>query len=87
VQAHKVRKRVGRRIAELRIQGGLTQADFSEEVGVGLRYLQRVEGGQENLSLDSMVKLANKLDVDIIDLFRVPNRSPTKRGRPPKQRR
>lgn len=54
---------------------------------MGLRYLQRVEAGEENLSLDSFVKMAGKLEVDIIELFRVPSRHPTKRGRPLKQRR
>ena len=86
-QAHKVIKRVGRRIAELRIQRGVTQADFSEEASVGLRYLQRVEAGHENLTLDSLAKIASKLGVEVIELFRIPSKPPTKRGRPPKQRR
>jgi len=44
--------------------------------------LQRVEGGQENLTFDSMVKMASKLGVRVIELFRVSTRPPMRQRIP-----
>ena len=57
--------KVGRRIAELRSKRGLTQEQFSERAGVGLRYIQRVEGGEENLTLESLYAFAEILSVQV----------------------
>jgi transcriptional regulator with XRE-family HTH domain len=58
---------IGRRIAEVRRERGLTQEAFSEVVGVSEKYVQRVESGA-NLSIRSLVRFANALDVPIAAL-------------------
>jgi transcriptional regulator with XRE-family HTH domain len=75
---------VGRRVAEVRIQQGLTQARLAEDLGFELKYLQRIEAGR-NLTIKSLVRLANTLGIQPTDLFRKPT---TKRRGPgrPKQR-
>jgi transcriptional regulator with XRE-family HTH domain len=77
-------EQVGRRIAELRRERGETQAQLAERLEVSIKYLQRVERGV-NLTIDSLVHLANQLDVAVRDLFEAPRgRSiPRRTGRPP----
>ncbi len=78
-----VTEQVGRRIAELRRERGETQAQLAERLQVSIKYLQRVERGV-NLTIDSLVHLANHLDVGVRDLFDAPRGRPTSRrvGRP-----
>ena len=77
-----VRRGVGRRVAELRAEIGLTQAQLAEKAGKSLRYIQSVEAGAENLGLDSLVGLANLLRVSLARLFSRPRTMRARRGRP-----
>lgn len=60
---------VGRRIAELRRELAWTQEQFAERLGVLTQYVQRVERGRENLTVQSLVKVANALGVTVAALF------------------
>ena len=80
-----VARNVGRRVAELRGERGLTQEEFSAEVGVSLRYLQQVEAGRENLTIESLVKLANHLNTRVTALFEPAQTQAKRRGRPPRR--
>lgn len=77
-------KAIGRRIAELRRARGLTQEALAEKIEVTPRYLQSVEGGHENLTVGSLVDLANALRVHVAALFEPPAETSPARGRPPK---
>jgi transcriptional regulator with XRE-family HTH domain len=77
---------LGRRIAELRSARGLTQEQFAERYGTSVRYFQEIEAGRENLTLDSLVRIARLLKVRVRDLFDEPTRPRAKPGRPPKRR-
>lgn len=68
----KVILRVGRRIAELRRKSGKTQEELAEELGVGWRYVSRAERGRENLTLETLVKIATGLRVKTKDLLEEP---------------
>ncbi len=74
-------QKVGRRIAELRKQAGLTQEELAERLGVGWRYLSRAERG-ENLTLRTMAKIANVLGVEVKSLLNKPRTLAVKPGRP-----
>jgi transcriptional regulator with XRE-family HTH domain len=77
---------VGRRVAELRQHAGLSQAQLAERLGVSVQYLSRVELGT-NLTLNTMVKLANAFRVSVPDLFQAPGpEMKVRRGRPRKAR-
>ena len=80
-------RQVGRRLAELRGKSGKTQEELAEELGVGWRYLSRVERGLENLGLDTLAKFADVLNVDIKQLFEKPSvaASTVTKGRPKKR--
>lgn len=76
---------IGRRVAELRVERGLTQARLAETLGVSLQYLQRIESGRENLTVQSLVRLGEALDVNAVDLFAAPTTRAVGRGRPPRR--
>jgi HTH-type transcriptional regulator/antitoxin HipB len=57
--------RVGRRIGELRRQRGLTQSELGERLGIAQKNVHRLESGTQNLTLRTIVKVAQALDVDV----------------------
>jgi transcriptional regulator with XRE-family HTH domain len=79
-----VRRKLGRCLAELRVARGFTQEAFAELANVSSRYLQSIEGGHENLTLDSLCELANRLDVQVVELFGEPKAPRAAKGRPRK---
>lgn len=73
---------VGRRIGELREAKGLTQQQLADAAGTGWKYQQQVELGYENLTLKSLVRFANLLDVTLVELMKPPKGKPARPGRP-----
>ena len=64
-------KGVGRRIRQIRTEAGLTQQEVADQLGVTVQYAQRLEYGL-NLSIRSMVKVADVLRVDVATFFERP---------------
>jgi transcriptional regulator with XRE-family HTH domain len=77
----RVIKDLGRRIAELRRERGLTQEQFAENLGVSAGYVRRLESGV-NLTMRSLVGIANALKVPNPDLLRAPQDRKIRLGRP-----
>lgn len=87
---------VGRRVAELRLKRRLTQETLAERAHVSSRYVQKIEAGEENLTIVTLAKMANALRVSVPDLFargaaargKKPPTSATKpdKRRPPKRK-
>ena len=63
---------VGQRIAELRAAVGLTQEELADRLGIALKNLQRIEGGQ-NLTLRSIERIARALGLTPMELFGEPS--------------
>lgn len=86
--AQNLRDQVGLRIAEARRDLGLTQAEVAERLDVTTNYVARVEGGLENLTLDSLARIAEHLEVEVAELFERPASRRSRPGRPvqPKRR-
>jgi len=79
-----LRRDVGHRIAELRAEHDLTQEQLAEKLRVSVRYLQNIEAGRENLTLETLAKIGRKFAIDTAELLVVPaSRKPPPRGRPP----
>jgi y4mF family transcriptional regulator len=45
---------IGKTIQQLRKKAGLTQAEFSKRVGVGLRFVRDLEQGKQSVRLDKV---------------------------------
>ena len=80
-----LKRSVGRRIAELRRAKGLTQEEMAERLEVGSRYVSRAERG-ENLTLETLAKIATVLGVRARQLLDPPSRAAriVRPGRPKK---
>jgi len=78
-------KKVGRRIAELRQGAELTQEQLAAKLKITLKYLQRVEAGRHNLSVDSLVRFSRALKAEPKALFEEPRTLMVNVGRPRKR--
>lgn len=63
------RERIGKRIAEIRKEKGLTQRELAELAEVGYGHLARIETGKYSTGIDLLCKIANALGyrLDFID--------------------
>jgi len=75
-------KNVGRRIAEIRAARGLTQEQLAERLDVGVRYIQTVEAGSQNITLKTLVLFAAELRAQAISFFEPPSTKAPRPGRP-----
>jgi transcriptional regulator with XRE-family HTH domain len=60
-------KRVGRNVKRLRMASCITQEQMAAK-GFNVRYYQKIEGGQANVTLDTLVKLARAFRCKLTDL-------------------
>ena len=66
---------VGRRVAELRAERGLTQEDLADRLRLSSsRYLRRIEAGEINLTLGWLAKIANALHAPMSAFLERPGR-------------
>jgi transcriptional regulator with XRE-family HTH domain len=63
------RNRLARRIKGLRLVRSLTQEKLAQRAGLAPRHLQKIEAAEVNVTLASLVRLAEALGVDICQLF------------------
>jgi len=58
-------KRLGVRIRQERKRLGLTQARLAEDVDISDTYMGAIERGERSLTLDTLVRLVNRLGVTV----------------------
>jgi transcriptional regulator with XRE-family HTH domain len=61
MQGPDFRRLLGRRIRKLRGQKGWSQEEFADVCGVNRSYMGRIERGELNLTLDSLLKISKGL--------------------------
>ncbi len=71
-------RRVAKRIAEIRREKGVTQDAMVEKLGCAPRNYQRIEYGEQNLTIETLTKIANALSVTITELVPPPGRARAK---------
>jgi transcriptional regulator with XRE-family HTH domain len=71
------RRDFGERIHALRMQRGWSQENLAEAADLHRTYVNRIERGLVNISIDSMQRLANGLGMDLRDLFEHSERQDT----------
>ena len=71
MEKHRDSKRVllGRRIRAIRNANGWTQEELGAKSDVSYKYIGEVERGQQNPSLDTLIKIADALEIELSDLF------------------
>ena len=74
-------KNIGRRIGKIRKKKGWTQQEFADRAKVGVGYISKLEMGL-NLTVHSIVKFSNVLQVPPGAFFESPNKRQVLLGRP-----
>jgi transcriptional regulator with XRE-family HTH domain len=65
-----VRRRVGRRVKQLRLLRGLSQEQLAEQVGNTGKHISEVELAKVNVGIDVLTAIAATFGVDVAELFR-----------------
>lgn len=73
MSSHKIfttaRERLAQNLRRKRLARGVTQEDLAARAGITQTFLSQLEGGKRNVSLDTVERLANALEIDINDLL------------------
>jgi len=73
-------QKLGLRVRHLRQKAGLTLERASSSAELDLAHWQKIEAGQVNVTIGTMIRVANALDAKVADLFPRPrpvSRRPT----------
>ncbi|MFD0713328.1 helix-turn-helix domain-containing protein [Paenibacillus sp. GCM10027626] len=60
---------IGERIRQIRKEKGLTQEELAEKAGINASYMGTVERGDRNISIETLEKIIQGLDITPTDLF------------------
>lgn len=61
--------RLGKNLHQIRVDRGLSQEDFAELLGYHRTYVGGLERGERNVSLKSLERIAETLDIDPVELL------------------
>lgn len=65
---HDTNEKIGRLIYQIRQERGFTQAEFARKLGTSQSAVNRIEHGKQNLSLDTLGRISDVLNKQIISL-------------------
>lgn len=65
----KIQVRFGIRVRALRQGAGLSQMELGKRAELDHTYVGGIERGERNLSIEAIEKVANGLEIDIVQLF------------------
>lgn len=65
---HDTNQKIGRLIYQIRQERGLTQAKFARQLGTSQSAVNRMEHGKQNLSLDTLGRISDVLNKQLISL-------------------
>ena len=66
---HRLRRRIATNVRRHRKEQELSVIDAAESIGLHWRLWQKVEAGDNNMTLATLVRIAEALDVDPRDLL------------------
>ena len=67
-----VKRLIGDRIRQLRKEKGLSQENLGYKAELHYTHIGSIERGEKNWSINTLIKLAQGLNVEIVDLFNFP---------------
>ncbi|MBS1823703.1 MAG: helix-turn-helix transcriptional regulator [Acidobacteria bacterium] len=65
-----MQRRLGTRIRKLRLQRGLTQDELADKSGFHRAQIGAFERGEMNMTLGSLLLLAQTFEIKVLDLFK-----------------
>jgi transcriptional regulator with XRE-family HTH domain len=64
-----LKMKIGKRIKELRLKKGFTQAELAETVNLSINFISYLENGKKAVSLKTLEKITNALNIDFTKFF------------------
>lgn len=64
-----IEKKIGAKLAYVRKSKKLSQIKLAELVDMNFNYIGQIERGEANVTIKTMINIANALDVEISELF------------------
>ncbi|GGK35430.1 hypothetical protein GCM10007962_32290 [Yeosuana aromativorans] len=64
-----LKKKIGRRIVELRTKKGLNQSDLARACGKDRQAIEKIENGKVNPTIFSLYEISNALDISLQKLL------------------
>jgi transcriptional regulator with XRE-family HTH domain len=64
------RERLGARLVNLRERASLTQEEVCDAVNISQSYYSQIEGGNRNVSIEMLAKIAKGLDTTLERIFK-----------------
>lgn len=61
--------KIGKKIQELRKAKGYSQEEFAYQSGLARTYMGRVERGEQNISIQNLIKIALALKVEVGEII------------------
>ena len=61
--------KIGKLIREARKEQGFSQEDCAAEAGLGRTYMGRIERGEQNLSIQNLIRIALTLKLEVGELI------------------
>ena len=65
-----VKKRFGKNLKKYRRLKNLSQEELSLELDLDGSYIGKVENAKLNITIDKIIRIANYLEIDVIELFK-----------------
>jgi transcriptional regulator with XRE-family HTH domain len=65
-----LQRALGRNLRSYRLERGYSQEAFADVIGVHRTYMGGLERGERNLTLKSLERLAERLELDPLELLR-----------------
>ena len=65
-----IKQQVGQQIREARKAKGLTQKELGEKLGVSESTVNQYESGKQNLTIETLSKISEALDLSFSTLFK-----------------
>lgn len=59
----------GERVREIRLYRNMIQLDLGEAIGMERSEISKIENGKKNVEFNTMVRLAEALEVELSDFF------------------
>ncbi len=66
-------KNLGKNIKKRRKELGLTQQELADKLNISLNFMGKIEVAFSKPSLDTLIEIADKLDISVSELVKYPN--------------
>ena len=66
-------KNLGKNIKKRRKELGLTQQELTDKLNISLNFMGKIEVAFSKPSMDTLIEIADKLDISVSELVKYPN--------------